>query len=832
MEEPEKTLVEVREALMVSPTGENPTSRTAHFLKPTVGSGHTPLPELPLSCVSSVKSVLKPQNLPLSVSFHGWRSRPAGWTAWVQKMAALHEPTWKKAGIYEAIWSSTYQIKKNTDFILGVAEKWCCDTKSFVFPWGEATITLEDVMILGGYSVLGSPVFLPLESPKVKEAEESLKNSRIEIVRSKAKKACPRLWMKMFMDNGSEYEHEAFLVFWLSRYVFTNAHETIREHVFPIAIHLARGTRIALAPAVLASIYRDLCLLKDAIGASAKLGKEEVFTLTLWSPFQLVQSWIWERFVDVRPNPNSIETGQFRLARWHDVNCKIENVGLALDLAGGSFEWRPYASQIENWKSPKFYRDKEAWMSVNARMDKELESYARFLRASELVGLDCLEQYLPHRVAMQFGMDQDIPDHVARSIETQEIAWSKYSEPISNGKLYIPSRFFKAGVTSRYFEWWKQSLEGLKNAEKSVGRRKRVLKGSKKSPLTSKQKEGDTPTCTGLHQNRSRIVPAVSEGKTEKDAPQGAKRNKKGTSPADSNFSLKSKSMEQILKENEVGGNNDTAFPGSHGEVSKKLVDNLKEKKRVEKESAFPGFPLGGSKESAQTVKRKKEGNDEYASPALHPKRSKRSEVNQKGSKESAGSQDLPLRSSKRLLQKHNKGSKSSVPIDREEAKDSPEDHNLTIADMLRSCKKRGHAKTRDKVSQTSPGHSQSLSSTVADNGGVNYLEPLAILAQKVIEDEAVLNGSKRAQDIALEDQRELLTVRDEALLAGSKKAVEDKRDGNTESPARQLLSINGRREGSSSAIDILGLSLEARISRLERMVAELKAARFDNDKH
>jgi hypothetical protein len=31
------------------------------------------------------------------------------------------------------------------------------------------------------------------------------------------------------------------------------------------------------------------------------------------------------------------------------------------------------------------------------------------LRVSELVGFDAIEQYLPHRVAMQFGMDHDVP---------------------------------------------------------------------------------------------------------------------------------------------------------------------------------------------------------------------------------------------------------------------------------------------------------------------------------------------------------------------------------------------------------------------------------------
>lgn len=94
-------------------------------------------------------------------------------------MSSLHKPTWIQAGIFEAVMASTKGISKDTDLLLGIAEKWCPDTNTFVFPWGEATITLEDVMFLLGFSVLGSPVFAALDGSgeRVKEelAKESLK---------------------------------------------------------------------------------------------------------------------------------------------------------------------------------------------------------------------------------------------------------------------------------------------------------------------------------------------------------------------------------------------------------------------------------------------------------------------------------------------------------------------------------------------------------------------------------------------------------------------------------------------------------------------------------
>ncbi|XP_056846727.1 uncharacterized protein LOC108848994 [Raphanus sativus] len=71
--------------------------------------------------------------------------------------------------------------------------------------------------------------------------------------------------MRRFMDSGDELEleHVAFLVLWLSYFVFPSTSYRINEDVFQVAVHLSSGTRIALAPPVLAHLYADLTLLKD-----------------------------------------------------------------------------------------------------------------------------------------------------------------------------------------------------------------------------------------------------------------------------------------------------------------------------------------------------------------------------------------------------------------------------------------------------------------------------------------------------------------------------------------------------------------------------------------
>ncbi|KAG5530707.1 hypothetical protein RHGRI_025619 [Rhododendron griersonianum] len=288
----------------------------------------------------------------------------------------------------------------------------------------------------------------------LEETREELLQARLELVRTNAKKADQGGWLKKFMKSGSRIEHEAFLSLWLSRFVFpsASAYGTIGTDVFPIAVLLAKGTKIALAPAVLASIYRDLSLLR-------KKRENDVSALTLRAPLQLLQVWIWERFPALGPHPNPVRDGDPILARWHMVKKpNTGNVDLAMASSGRCFQWRPYVMAETHQLIHKLYGETDKWVSVRPHLVEVLESFGRCVRVAELVGMDCIEQYFPHRVAMQFGMDQDVPGKVVfHSDGNSEIAWENYSRPISDAKLYIPSRYFESDVTTRYLEWWKNS---------------------------------------------------------------------------------------------------------------------------------------------------------------------------------------------------------------------------------------------------------------------------------------------------------------------------------------------------------------------------------------
>ncbi|KAK9280620.1 hypothetical protein L1049_014315 [Liquidambar formosana] len=62
---------------------------------------------------------------------------------------------------------------------------------------------------------------------------------------------------------GQKYSLEAFLSYWLSRYVLEGAPEDgVNAWVFPLTIKITKGEQFALAPVFLGSLYRHIDLIK------------------------------------------------------------------------------------------------------------------------------------------------------------------------------------------------------------------------------------------------------------------------------------------------------------------------------------------------------------------------------------------------------------------------------------------------------------------------------------------------------------------------------------------------------------------------------------------
>ncbi|KAL5802530.1 hypothetical protein ACOSQ4_030835 [Xanthoceras sorbifolium] len=791
LSESEVDIVE-REELMVSPSGDGePTMRVAHFLQPTVTSIDGLVFELPAHCLSCIPQTFEPKYWPLKLTFNGCLVPREDWKIWVGKMASLHESTWKKAGIHEAILNSTYSIQKHQDLVIGLAEKWSPETKSFIFSWGEATITLEDMMI-SGYSVLGSSVFSPIETDELERTAEKLNQAITELSRTSSRKANHCMWKKKFMDSGSEIEHEAFLAFWLSRFVFPDSSVIVRT-IFPIAIHLARGTRIALAPAVLASIYRDLSLLKEKIVALAKLDnscedeeEDSALAFIIRSPLQLVKIWAWERFPELRPKPNLIKLGEPRFAQWHKTMIRVENVRRVLDSARESFDWRPYAKTLKNWKFPKFYTEKEMWVSVDDPDHcEELESFARCLRISELVGRGCVEHYLPHRVAMQFGLDQDLPACIAQV--------NDYSKPISYANLYVPLRLYEADVTTRYLEWWKESLLRLQGASEGVLLQERTFMSSN---ITQKKR---SKTAKRVNHFEEGVMFSSYKIKTIKLVETSTEREE-DVSDASASAGLSTKTLPlSLIVKKEL---NDSPFPpgfppknnlAEAGDTTKednqtiaKLLISSKRHDDIGNEqlndSPFPpGFPPKNNLvEAGDTTK---EDNLTIAKLLISSKR--HDDIGNEQLNDSPFPPGFPPKSN---------------PVD---LRDKTKEDNLITTGLSISSKRHddiGNGQLGD--GEYSSRHCQKFSSSKVVNEADNIFTPLTELIEKIKRNELV----KSRLETAMED------------ATGSK----------TGSPSHDMeRSLGAEGVGNEHATEIQGLQLEDRVSRLERIFAKLKAARF-----
>lgn len=194
-------------------------------------------------------------------------------------------------------------------------------------------------------------------------------------------------------------------------------------------------------------------------------------SIPIQSPLQMLQIWIWEHFPDLQPQPEPVESGQPRLAQWHMVknkNLKVDARSL-IDIAGDSFRWRPYGMVVRNPTPQKNCAYEGKWVVVDSDSDMELLSFALCLRVSMLVGLDCEQPYYPHRVAMQFGFDQDVPGDV--NVRSPKFSWDR---EIKGSEIYIPHRQFKSNLTERYLKLWKGGfVQALTDPLRTCGRSKR-----------------------------------------------------------------------------------------------------------------------------------------------------------------------------------------------------------------------------------------------------------------------------------------------------------------------------------------------------------------------
>uniref|UniRef100_A0ACD5ZWW8 Uncharacterized protein n=2 Tax=Avena sativa TaxID=4498 RepID=A0ACD5ZWW8_AVESA len=433
-----------------------PAVQLSHFLHPRAGGAHRPaLPSPPRNAGPILGDGLQ-------VEFKGWGESPILWRLWVHKLRPQYEPHWRRVGILDAVLATTFRVLRDDGAMLNLAAIWSAETNTFLFPWGEATVTLEDVAVLGGLPLLGRCVRAPLEGAPRGDVD-ALQAVHSALYRGKSQKPDHAAWAVRFLEPppgegptarygeaAGLLEHGAFLAMWLSLFVLpAPPFDVIRAEVFPIAARLARGGCVALAPAALATIYSDLSALNRYINLDKRCQP-----FVAWAPLHILQLWVFARFPELRPEMattlDPVARRQPWAARWHEVQKEIDPMYLhAVIMSPREFQWRPYgtssfAPATENACS---------WVHGRAiARSKQLLSFAQCLRACELVGMRCIEHYNPHRVARQLGFDQDVPGSVARLNSNWEIAWGTYMMEPQNSAFIVPQ--YILAVTIEYAQWW------------------------------------------------------------------------------------------------------------------------------------------------------------------------------------------------------------------------------------------------------------------------------------------------------------------------------------------------------------------------------------------
>nr|GEV56076.1 hypothetical protein [Tanacetum cinerariifolium] len=263
-------------------------------------------------------------------------------------------------------------------------------------------------MVSGGSLVLGRNVFEDVGSDvESKKVFGALREVMVKLGWSSYMNACQGGWIKLFKDSGSEIEHEAFIALWVTIFVFPSSSNMVVKSLCKVAVYLARGVRLAIAPAVLANVYKDFSFLKDRIGLD-----------------------------DETPVIFRLPCSLFKFGyRKDDVGSFVDR------CAFEDFIWQPYVKDSnENSGFSMVYQELRRWVIVGDCLDEELESWVGFVRMSQLVRIygGCIQQYLPRRVVMQLGMNQDVPADIPRKKGIQEIALWFYTRSIKDVRLYVP----------------------------------------------------------------------------------------------------------------------------------------------------------------------------------------------------------------------------------------------------------------------------------------------------------------------------------------------------------------------------------------------------------
>ncbi|KAJ0510285.1 putative protein-serine/threonine phosphatase [Helianthus annuus] len=285
--------------------------------------------------------------------------------------------------------------------INALVERWRPETHTFHLPFGETTVTLQDVNVLWGLPIEGVPVCgadTPISFSDAASMCENLLGFRPTENQIQGKRISSVRILTEIKSGFSEHDateeqciiRARLIIFYLiGCTVFPdNANNWISLHFLHYLHDLRACSQISWGSSVLSSLYRNLC---NATAPAA---------ISVTGPVSILQVWAWERIRCVAPEPNNRFNYNAPLAaRWKGslshadapTHCLRSYRSQLQSIFEGMFIWRPYDAVMD-------------------RLPAICTSGSRSWRsACPLIYWETVEHHYPQRIMRQFGMVQRIP---------------------------------------------------------------------------------------------------------------------------------------------------------------------------------------------------------------------------------------------------------------------------------------------------------------------------------------------------------------------------------------------------------------------------------------
>ncbi|XP_042404956.1 serine/threonine-protein phosphatase 7 long form homolog [Zingiber officinale] len=339
-------------------------------------------------------------------------------------------------------------IQLDHGLITALVERWRPETHTFHFPIGEATITLQDVEVLWGLQVIGSPVCAADMNKSLEQwidicetmmgftpPDGAISNNRI-LLRCLYDIICKPL-PENASDESCIQRARVYILYLLGGNLLSDlSGSTVYMHHLINLVDMSVSASMSWGSAILACLYRRLCK------ASYSKANE------ICGPLVLLQLWAWERLPTIQPIRRTDEVDFTRPygSRWN-VEFGVTRVPMHVlpayrdafaSLQPNQFIWLPYEEHVLELLPSYCTRGRACWRSV-----------------TYLICWEIVEAHLPNRVLRQFGMHQPIP--IPRLLD-KHVALHKMTRSGRANTNWIETH-------QQYIDHWRDSLNHVENGE-------------------------------------------------------------------------------------------------------------------------------------------------------------------------------------------------------------------------------------------------------------------------------------------------------------------------------------------------------------------------------